>query len=484
MRAPAQIDDLCFTPAVVLRDLTRRRELSPVEIVEAYLHRIERVDPQVNAFVTVTGEEALEHARRAERDLGKDGAEELGPLHGLPVTVKDLTSTAGVRTTFGSRHFAGNVPDTDGLIWARLKAAGAILLGKTTTPEFGEHSITESPLTGITNNPWDLERTVGGSSGGAGAAVAAGMGALATGSDGGGSIRCPASFCGVVGLKPSRGRIPIWSEQPVFDDVDVVGPMTRSVADCALMLSVVAGPHPYDPYSLLDSGTDYLALLEDASVDRLRVAFSPDLGDPPVEPAVATTVASAAAAFAELGAEVETVEMVLPDPIDYAIRWWAPAIALEFEEKVTDAGLDEGASHPEMLRIRQLAAELSAIDHVRQALTERERIHRAFADVYADHDLLIYPTTAMVAFPHPGPEGGPLEVAGVPSRNPMWENQRFTEAVSHAGFPAVTVPCGFTEEGLPVGLQITAGHGRDDTVLRAAAAFEAARPWADRRPSL
>lgn len=482
-RSTDQTDDLVFTPAVELATALRRRELSPVELTEALLDRIERVNPVVNAFVTLQAEEALEHARRAERDFGTRDHAELGALHGLPVTVKDLTPTAGVRTTFGHPAYSDHVPEEDGVIWARLKGAGAILLGKTATPPFGEHSITVSEVHGTTNNPWDPTRTVGGSSGGAAAAVAAGMGPLATGSDGGGSIRVPSSLCGVVGLKASRGRIPFRGDGSPLEQVVVVGPITRTVRDNAFMLNVVAGPDPYEMFALQDEGVDYLAMLDSASVAGLRVAYSPDLGAPPLEADVREAVRAAAAVFGdELEAHVEEVAIELPDPVDYFMDWWGPQAAAGLEELETT-----GVSDPLSDAIQPVidhARAMTAVRYAQVQTTERERIHRAFADVFVKHDLLIWPTTPMTAFPHPGPEGGPSTVAGQETRFPALQNQRYTEAISHAGYPAITVPAGWTDDGLPVGLQIAGPHGADAAVLRAAAVFEEARPWANRRPTL
>lgn len=478
-------EDVCFASGTEVAALIRNRSLSPVEYVQALLLRIEAVDPSLNSFVTVCADEALTAARAAADDIAHTDAEALPPLHGLPVSVKDLTPTAGTRTTFGSRHFADNVPDTDGLIWARLKAAGAILLGKTTTPEFGMHSITESPLTGITNNPWDLSRTPGGSSGGSAAALAAGLGPLSTGSDGGGSIRVPSSFCGTVGLKCSRGRIPIWSEGNPFETVDVVGPMTRTVADTALMLNVVAGPHHYDPYALLDTDTDYLRAITDTSVQGLRIAYSPDLGNPPIEPAVLAGMAQAAAAFEQMGAIVEPVDIHLPDPMEYFVAWWAPFIKLTLEDNVLGpSGGDALESHPLFVEFTRHADSMTAVDHLRVQLHQRETIHRAFADVFLAYDVLITATTPSVAFHHPGSVGGPTTVAGKTVTQPSLDNQRNTEAVSHAGYPAISIPAGFSPDGLPIGMQICGPHGADALILRVAAAFEAAQPWRARRPSL
>jgi Asp-tRNA(Asn)/Glu-tRNA(Gln) amidotransferase A subunit family amidase len=443
------------------------------------------VEPVVNAFVTVCHDQALAAARQAADVVVRTEPGQLAPLHGIPVSVKDLTPTAGVRTTFGSRHFADHVPDEDGLIWQRLRAAGAILLGKTTTPEFGMHSITESPLTGITNNPWDPTRTVGGSSGGSAAALAARMTPLATGSDGGGSIRVPSSFCGTVGLKCSRGRIPIWSEGDPFETVDVVGPMTRTVADTALMLDICAGPHPYDPFALPDEPRDYLVAATNADIRGLRIAFCPDLGNPPIEPAITEALDAAARMFESLGAHVEPVSISLPDPMEYFLGWWAPFIQMTLEDQVLGpTGGDAIESHPLFVEFASRANSMSAVDHLRLERTQRVAIHRAFADVLLQYDVLITATTPSVAFPHPGPEGGPLDVAGKRVAQPALDNQRNTEAVSHAGYPALSVPAGFTPEGLPIGMQICGPHAADRLVIRVGAAYEAATAWHLQRPAL
>ena len=476
-RTTAQIDDLCFTPAVELVAMLRQGELSPVELTQALLDRIERVNPSVNAFVTLRAEEALAEARDAERDLTTRDHSELRPLHGFPVNVKDLTPTAGVRTTFGHAAFKDYVPDEDGVIWARLKAAGAILLGKTATPAFGEHGITESDVHGVTNNPWDLTRSVGGSSGGAAASVVAGMGPLSTGSDGGGSIRVPSALCGAVGLKASRGRIPFRGDGSPLDTVVVVGPITRTVRDNALMLNVVAGPDPYEMFAIQETGVDYLAALEGASVAGLRVAYSPDLGSPVVDPEVREIVGRAAAAFGDaLGAHVDEIEIDLPDPVEYFKNWWSPQLVMGYED-VEAMGLDieREESHRPFI---EHALKMNAPQYARVQFETRDRLHRAFADVFIEHDLMIFPTTPIPAFPHPGPAAS----AGL--EGPVLLSQTYTEAIAHAGYPAITVPAGWTEGGLPVGLQIAGPHAADAAVLRAAAAFEEARPWADRRPSL
>jgi Asp-tRNA(Asn)/Glu-tRNA(Gln) amidotransferase A subunit family amidase len=459
--------------AAQIADAYRARTLSPVEVVDAVLARIEQLQPVLNAFVTVTGERAREQARDAERAFAGDSAE-LPRLFGVPVSVKDLENTAGVRTTYGSVHFADHVPADDAVIWARLKQAGAILIGKTATPEFGAAAVTESELTGITRNPWDPSRTAGGSSGGAAVAVATGMGPLATGSDGGGSIRAPASFCGVVGLKPSAGRIPFNNPTSAYEPVTITGPITRTVRDAAIVLTATHGPDPFDPMSILQSGIDFEAALQGASLRGLRIGYSPDLGQGMIARSTAQVVAAMVGRLdSELRARVTEVQLDLPDPTEYFFDFWSPFIALEQYEEVIARGGGSEDDYPFIGRARAM----NALDFARTLLVERTRIHTAFARVFVEHDLLVWPTMPTTAFLHPGEVGFPTEIDGQPIAKPEMDSQRLTEAVSHAGYPAITVPIGFDGSGLPVGLQIAGPHGADAAVLRAAAAIEESYPW-------
>jgi Asp-tRNA(Asn)/Glu-tRNA(Gln) amidotransferase A subunit family amidase len=309
------------------------------------------------------------------------------------------------------------------------------------------------------------------------------MGPLATGSDGGGSIRVPSALCGVVGLKASMGRIPVRGDASPLDTVVVVGPITRTVRDNAFMLNAVAGPDPASPFSLLDEGFDYLANLEGASVAGVRVAYSPDLGAGPIEPEVRDTVRDAVAVFGdELGASVTLVEVDLPDPLEYFGDWWGPQAVAGLAD-LEAMGVELDPEHP-LLPIIDKGREMSAAEYAHVIFKKRGELHGVFAEIFREHELLMWPTTPMVAFPHPGKEGGPTRVAGEAVRFPALQNQRYTEAIAHAGYPAITVPAGWTVDGLPVGLQIAGRHGADAAVLRAAAVFEQARPWADRRPRL
>jgi aspartyl-tRNA(Asn)/glutamyl-tRNA(Gln) amidotransferase subunit A len=466
-------DELCWVSATELAVLIRRRKVSPVEVVDDVLDRIERLNPQLNAFVTVTGDEARKAARAAERAVGR-ARPAIGPLHGVPFSVKDLVITKGVRTTFGTPLFADNVPTEDAPMVARLKAAGAIMIGKTNTPTLGWLGATHNLLFGATRNPWGLDRTPGGSSGGASAAVAGGLGPLAVGTDGGGSIRIPASFAGIFGHKPSYGRIPTYPASGAWS-LSHIGPMTRTVADAALMMQVCAGPDERDPYSLPRDGVDYVRAIR-GGVKGLRVAYAEDLGNlTAVDHEVRQAAARAARAFRELGCRVEVVAPRWPSPGECWFEIFCGGVAarlLPYRDRKDDiepglrAIVDATAAGPAGRYVQAWFDRLAWWQHP-----------RAFFERY---DLLLTPTVACPAFPlgldHP------TEIAGKPVMPYGW--LPYTYPFNLTGQPAASVPCGFTRDGLPIGLQIVGRRFDDATVLRAAAAFERARPWANARPGL
>lgn len=469
-------EELCYLTAVEQAQAIRAKDLAPTEMVAATLERIERVNPYVNAFVTVVAERAMRAARDAEESL-RAGAE-IGPLHGVPFTVKDITRTAGVRTTFGSKGFADFVPEVSSPIYERVTQAGAVLIGKTTTPEMAFKGVTDSLLCGHTNNPWDLSITAGGSSGGSAAAVAAGMGSLATGTDGGGSIRGPASCCGVVGLKPSMGRVPIYCEDAVFETTTAVGPIGRCVADAALMLSAMAGPDWRDPFSMGLGRWDFLAELKDASVSGMRIAYSEDLGIRSIESGVRKCVSQAAEIFErELRAHVEPVSWNIPDPVPIMRKMWTPVACLLREELLKKEKPDE--IDMSIIRLAEEGEHVTGAELYRAAITERDRLYHALACSLDGYDLLLTPTLPVVPFAHPPVGGqGPDEISGEPAW--PYSGWLFLSAVfNYSGHPALSVPCGFSDSGLPIGLQIV-GHLHDDVgVLRAGAAYETATNWGD-----
>jgi len=461
-------DELAFLSATELAAAIRSRKTSPVEAVEAVLDRIEHLNSHINAYCTVTVESARCEAKAAEAAVMR--GEQLGPLHGVPVSVKDLVITRGVRTTFGSHIYETNVPDEDAPLVERLKAAGAIVVGKTTTPEFGWKGVTDSPLFGISRNPWNPERTPGGSSGGAAAAVAAGLAPLAVGTDGGGSIRIPASFCGIFGLKPTYGLIPVYPASTT-GTLSHAGPMTRTVKDAALMLQVMAGPDDRDPLSFPFREESFLSGL-DSGIRGLRAAWSPTLGYAVVEAEVRATVEAAVKRFGDLGCRVEQVDHAFndPDPI------WATLFYTAFSARLHDALTEwRDRMDPGLVELVEVGRKLTGIQFA-QATFARAAFTETVRRFFTRFDLLLTPTLAVTPFaaglgqPPSRPEGSHLSWVA------------FTYPFNLTGQPAATVPCGYTRDGLPVGLQIVGRRLEDATVLRASAAFEAAAPWADRWP--
>jgi aspartyl-tRNA(Asn)/glutamyl-tRNA(Gln) amidotransferase subunit A len=456
--------DAALLSAVELRRLYRSRQLSPVETTRAVLQRIERCDPEVNAFCLVDAERALAAARASEARWRK--GEPCGVVDGVPATIKDLMLTRHWPTLRGSLAIEREQPwDEDAPASARLREQGAVLIGKTTTPEFGWKAVTDCALTGITRNPWDTGRTPGGSSGGAAVAAALGLGALHVGTDGGGSIRIPAGFTGVFGLKPSFGRVPAYPASP-FGTVAHVGPITRTVSDAALMLNVLALADGRDWFALPYDGRDYMIGFEDG-VRGLRIAFSPSLGFADVTPEIADLVAAAAAVFVELGAVVEQVDAVMADPIDVFVPHWYVGAANLLRGFTAEqrAKMDEG-----LQEIAAAGAQVGLMDYL-TAMRRRAELGAAMRRFHESYDLLLTPTLPLAAFAagqeRPDPERQPRWINWAPFSNPFNLTQQ----------PAASVPCGLTAAGLPVGLQIVGPMHADALVLRAARAFEAARPW-------
>jgi aspartyl-tRNA(Asn)/glutamyl-tRNA(Gln) amidotransferase subunit A len=464
--------DLCFTPATELARLIRERQLSPLELTRAVLERIERLNPRINAFCTLTADAALSAAREAEQAVVRGQAR--GPLHGVPFTIKDLHFTRGVRTTSGSLIFEHRVPDVDPPVVRRLKQAGGVMLGKTTTPEFGWKGLGDSPLTGATRNPWNTAMTTGGSSAGAGAATAAGFGPLHQGSDGAGSIRIPSGFCGIFGLKPSFGRVPMW---PVSnnDYASHMGPMTRTVADAALMLSVMAGPDEWDRTSLEAAPDDYVGKLG-AGIKGLKVAFSADLGGFPVDPDVAEVVKQAVRAFDGLGCVVEEVKPAFADTHDLIRCLWSAHEAGNYAPYLREW---HDRMDPGLVACIEDGLRYSVVDYV-EARGQKLAYWDSVRPLFEKFDLLLTPTLSVAAFPV-----GRLNPEHWPQHAWDWIGwASFSYPFNFTGQPAASVPAGFTPGGLPVGLQIVGRRFADLTVLQASAAFEAARPWAARRPPL
>ena len=465
--------DRWFMPANKAATRIRNKKLSPVEIMSAVLTQVEALEPKVNAFAALAADEAMLEAKSAEAVL-KASDVRPGPLHGIPVTIQDLASVKGLPFERGSHIEAGNIGAVDAPFVSRLRSAGAIIIGKTTTSEFGWKGVSHSPLTGITHNPWKRNYNAGASSAGAGAAAAAGFGPLHQGSDGAGSVRMPAHFCGIFGLKPSFGRIP---NAPVAngDQTSHNGPMTRNVTDAALMLQVMSGPHSLDHYSLESQPADYLALLS-GDLKGLRVAYSPDLGHARVDEQVANLVRNAVSAVADLGADVE--EVTPPWGVDgpELIRFFWAAHELRFRPFLEKWGdlMDQG-----LVACIDAAGEPSATDYLSMRQRKLDYI-AAIHEWFEDWDLLLTPAVSVAAFP-----AERRQPDDWPAHDWDWVSwAEFSYPFNFSHNPAASIPCGFTDDGLPVGLQIVGRRLDDLGVLRAAAAFEAAQPWADKRPIL
>ena len=459
------LSELGFTSALDLAASVRRKEVSPVELVDGALARVARLNPTLNAFSEVQADDARAAARVAEAAVQR--GDELGPLHGVPVGVKDQMNVTGARVTFGTNLLADYVATEDAPVIVGLRRSGAIVVGMTTMPEFGWQGISWSPLYGMTRNPWNLERSTAGSSAGSGAAVAAGLVPLAIGSDGAGSVRMPASFCGVVGLKPTYGRVAMYPVS-VSELVTHYGPMSRTVRDTAVLLQAISGPDPRDPHCLPASDEDYLASC-DGGVAGLRIAYSPDLGYAQVNPEVAQLVANAAKQFEALGATVIEANPGFPDPIWAADQYlWAGAANRAYP-RLTEM---RDKMDPGFVQAVEMLAERTLFDSAK-ARGVRLELAATMGRFFGEYDLLLTPTMADTAFGLDRSE---------PQYGPTLAWSPFTYPFNLTGEPAITVPAGWSAAGLPVGLQIVGPRFAEGRVLRAAAAFEAAQPWADRRP--
>jgi aspartyl-tRNA(Asn)/glutamyl-tRNA(Gln) amidotransferase subunit A len=479
--ATAPANEICRMDAIHLAGEIRARNLSPVEVVDAVLDRMDRLEPALHAFCTPTPDAARADAERIEADLA--AGRDVGPLAGVPVGIKDLVATKGVPTVMGSWAYRDFVPDEDDVVVERLKDAGAIVLGKTNVPEFGYSGVGHNPVFETTVNPWNVERTSGGSSAGSGAAVAAGMGPFAIGSDGGGSVRIPSSFCGLVGVKASWGRVPLYpgvkdERYPgvsSWESLEHIGPMSRTVADGALMLSVIAGPDDRDRNTLPAPDFDWLRALE-GDVKGLRVAYSADWGYAAVDPRVREVVGRAVEVFArDLGCEVEEADPGWENPYE---AFWGVVINetdLVGMRRLADELGDRMTPH-----LREVLQQDWTAEQLTSAVVARKGVYNRMWRFMRTYDLLLTPTLAVPPF-ELGIQG-PTVIDG--REVDQFEWLAFTFPMNLTGNPAATVPAGFTDDGLPIGLQIIGRHLDDPTVLRAAAAFEKAAPWADRWPPL
>ncbi|ELY37765.1 amidase [Natronorubrum tibetense] len=481
------VTELCFTSMTDIAKQIDRGEISPLEAVDAYLQRIEQRNDELRAYSTVIGDKARAKARAAERTIER--GDETGPLHGVPIAIKDLFAyKAGVRHTFGSTVFEDFVPDRTAPVVERLEDAGAIVLGKTNTPEFGNRPTTDNELVGTTRTPFDTERTAGGSSGGSAAAVADGLAAAAQGSDAGGSVRIPAACCGVYGFKPTFGRVPNGNPTNAFAEHTPFvqhGPLTRTVEDAAVLLDVMTGPHPDDPFTHPEADSSYVAAV-DRSIDDLEVAYSPTLGLFTIDSRVLETVEDAVDDLATAGATVDEIPIDFdrdPDEIRDAWKTLFQVMVADIARQLyMSHGIDLVADHES--EIDSLFVEIvkagraHSVMEYKRADSVRTDVYAAISDVFDAHDLLVTPTIAVPPFD--ADELGPSEVDGT-DIDPFidWILSWIFNMTDH---PAASVPAGFVDDSLPIGMQLVGDRFADADVLAASGAFERQRPWHDAYP--
>ncbi|MVW79008.1 amidase [Bordetella sp. 02P26C-1] len=464
-------DSICAMTAAQLARAIQRKSLSPVEIVSAALERAHRLQPEFNCFITICGERAMQQARHAEADVMS--GRELGPLHGIPFTVKDLVNTADVRTTFGTLAYKDNIPDHDAVSVARLRAAGAILIGKTTTPEFGCQSLTRSPLFGQTRNAWSAERTSGGSSGGAAVATAQMIAPLAVASDGGGSTRIPAACNGVVGLKQSLGVIPHSQAQDVYGNQTYVTPTTRTVEDTAMMLQVMAGEDPIDPWSIGVNQPDYVDAVRTADdLKGKRVLYCAVPPGRPIAADVQRAFDAALQRLQALGAQLESFDATAfnIEPV------WRTVNHTVWRTRFIDMVTREPALFSETFRRQVESAQaFSSVDYQR-AMFARSALFHHVQGLLQRADFLVTPTLSRTALPIDQDLFQPIDIDGKPYEDLRANWFPWTMVFNMTGHPAISVPCGTASDGLPVGLQLVGRFRQDAELLRAAAAFERASP--------
>ena len=466
-------EDICYMSACDMADAIKRQELTSQEITETIIERIEKINPIINAYCTPTFELAREMAKNAD-DAVKKG-EKLGLLNGIPTSIKDLVDTKGIRTTYGSKIYENFIPEEDDIVVQRLKKAGAVIVGKTNTPEFGSMGVTDNLIFGETLNPWNLTKTPGGSSGGAAAAVASGLGPLALGSDGGGSVRVPCSFCNLYGLKPSFGRIPKRHIQMTYDLRAHYGPLVRYVKDAALMLDVMSGPDDSDKYSLPKQNISYLKALEQKP-KKLKIGYSLDLGFvKAIEPDVKECVLNAVKKLESNNSwSVEEAKIKIKDPYFAVSALLTTGFAYDFKPYLKKWRDD---LNPNLVRMIDFAKNINVLELL-GAMQERKKTYEVMAQYFKNYDILITPTTACPAF-----DSGimfPAKINGKAVR-PLGAIP-YTIPFNFSGHPAASIPCGWSKEGLPIGMQIVGKRFDEITVLQVSKAFEEIAPWQDKKP--
>ena len=470
-------DELAYASAAEIAGMIHSKRVSAAEVMRATLARAAKANKPLNSFITICSDEALRDAEAADAAVAR--GDKLGPLHGVPFHVKDLVNTKGVRTTFASYMYEKNVPAADSVSVARLKQAGALLMGKTTTPEFGHMPYTEAPLFGRTRNAWAADRTSGGSSGGAGVALAAGVCPIGVGTDAGGSTRIPAAANGVVGFKQSAGVVPHDMSPEVFANFSSINPMARSVMDTALMLEAMAGEHPSDPYSYGAPSTGFVAAAKPhGTLAGMCIAWRPMMANTVIDSEVLDLTERAAMALGELGASVEPMDDDL-EPVEPI--WFAYASAIwnaRFRDLLPQWG---NRLSPTLVRQMELGRDTTG-EAVGRALLARTQLFRKVQSWFDRYDVIVTPTLARTAIPIEERLFEPVEIEGMKTGTVRQSWYPYTHPFNLTGHPAMTLPCGFHSDGLPVGIQLVGRRSEDARLFRIAALFEQARPWSGRRP--
>lgn len=472
-------EDLCYMPAYAIADLVKTNKVSPTEVVRTFLKRIEKINPSINAYCTVAEEQALNAAVELEEIIKAGMAP--GPLAGVPVSIKDVTLTKGIRTTFGSLLYKDYVPEVDSLVVERLKAAGAIIMGKTNTPEFAAGGSTYNDLFGPTRTPYNTAYNSGGSSGGSAAAVAAGLCAAAEGNDLGGSLRIPASFCGIVGMRPSPGRIPFYPNDLYWDTMSLEGPMARNVEDLALMFDVLAGPDRRSPVALMPKESSFFESVKQNLSNKcnFKIAWSDNLNLTPVDHEVLEVARRSIKTFEQLGCTVTEKSPDFSGLQETAAVLRGVRYAALYQDELEKPEFLELVNPNIIGNARQgLALTAAAIAKADQ---HRSRLWQQMLGFFEQYDLIAVPTVPIKPFP--ADTEYPTEINGQEMKSYIdWI--MLTYAFSVTGLPALSIPCGWTEEGFPVGLQLAGKPGGERELLIAAACFEKHSPWQDRRPPL
>ncbi len=469
-------EDICFMPAYEIKDKIRNQELTSEETTDIIIERIEKINPILNAYCITTFDIAREVAKKADDAIKK--GDNLGLLHGIPTSIKDLEDIKGIRTTKGCKIYENNIAIKDDIMVKRLKDAGAIILGKTNTPSLGCKGVTDNLIFGATKNPWNLERTCGGSSGGAASAVASGLGPLASGSDGGGSIRIPSSFCGVYGLKPNFGRIPHDRMRYTGYIGSFVhkGPIVRYVKDAALMLDVLAGPNDIDRYSLPKPNFSYLERLKE-SIKKVNIGYSLDLGFvEALDPEVKKSVLEGINMFKKLNWSIEKSNIKLPNPAKAHWIIWSSGFAFMLKPYLAQW---EDKLDPQLVEIVKVGLSYS-VDNIKRAEIRREMVYEEICRNFKKFDILITPTLACPAFKLDIPF--PKKIDGKEVKAGAWLS--YTYPFNLSGHPAASIPCGWSSNGLPIGMQIIGKRFDEVKVLQVSKAFEELAPWQDKRPRL